>query len=220
MDLQQIWDKAWAESLAEQINATDFHQDDWRSGGRKSKEKPKGEGLDYWSQAGYEQLQSYVDWMDKSGWQIATVGGKPAIELEVFTDFGGVPVKGFIDVVYETPSLIMVDYKTGSKTPASWLQLNLYAEAMERQYGVRPTHGAFFMTRKGELSSLEPLNRYAGSWFDRLFADLNRARKLGPFLPNLGDNCRICDVAHACYANGGRDSRRYDPDHPEFGVRK
>lgn len=218
MQLEAIWEQAWEESLAEQDLHAQFPQEKWRRGGRKTKDKPNGEDLDFWHEAGLEHLKGYVEWIERTGWRIATVGDKPGIELELEATFGGVTVKGIADAVYETPDLLLVDYKTGSRTPSSWVQLCLYAEAMERQYGVRPKYGAFFMTRKNELSALEPLNKYDGSWFDRLFAQLNKARQYGPFLPNLGEACRTCDVVHACYANGGTESHKYDPDDPKFGV--
>lgn len=220
IDISAIWDQAWAESLAEQEQATQVPVSEWRSAGRKTKDKPHGEDLEFWKQAGLEQTVAYVEWLERSGWKIATLGDQPAIEFEVRAEFGGVEVLGFADCMYETPDLVLVDYKTGSRTPKSWFQLCLYAQAIERMYGVRPVLGAYFMTRKGELSTPEPLDRYDDNFFDRMFHQLDQARQNGPFLPNLGDICHTCDVAYACYARGGAEAYRHDPDHPQFGGHK
>lgn len=217
-DLRQIWDRAWEHSLVDQKASTQFPQKEWRKAGRTTRDKPNGEDLDFWKEAGFAQLENYVTWLKGTGWKIATIGGQAAIELEVRAEFGGVEILAYPDCLYETPDLLLVDYKTGSRTPTSWMQLCLYAQAIERAFGVRPKLGAYFMTRKGELSAPEPLDRYHDGYFDILFSQLAEARGDGPFLPNLQDHCRTCDVSHACYAYGGPNAALYDPDHPQFGA--
>jgi hypothetical protein len=180
--------------------------------------------LDYWERTGIDQVSAYTTWMDeqiRAGWRIATVGDQPAIEFEIRAKFGGVEVLGFADCMYETPDFLLVDYKTGAKVPNTFFQLCLYAQAIERQYGVRPKLGAYFMTREGKLSAPESLDRYSDDYFDRVFSQLDQVRTSGgPFLPNIGRDCSTCDVAHACYARSGPNAHLYDPDHPQFGVRK
>ena len=41
--------------------------------------------------------------------------------------------------------------------PTGKKQLALYASSIEKAYGVRPKWGAFYMSRKGELSDLVDL---------------------------------------------------------------
>jgi hypothetical protein len=222
VDLASIWDESWSAALYETQQATTYPVDEWRSAGRKTKEWPNGQDLDYWERTGIEQLTAYTTWMEQqinAGWRIATLGDEPAIEFEIRAEFGGVEVLGFADCMYETPDLLLVDYKTGARVPNTFFQLCLYAQAIERQYGVRPKVGAYFMTREGKLSTPEPLDRYGDDYFDRMFFQLAQARQSGPYLPNIGDFCRTCDVAHACYARSGPNAHLYDPDHPQFGVR-
>lgn len=216
VDVEQIWRDVWDAQVAEQHGRTQFPVEQWRTSGR-TKALPSGQDLDYWSESGLTQVQDYLTWFQGTGWGIATIGGQPAVELEVRAEFGGVEVLGYVDCVYATPSLLMVDYKTGSRTPASWIQMCLYAQAMQRQYGERPRMGAYYMTRKGQLSTPESLDRYHDRFFDNLFMQLQQARENGPFLPNVSsDTCRTCDVAYACYANSGPQAHKYDPDHPDY----
>lgn len=219
IDISQVWNTSWEQALAETQRSSPLPPEEWRKAGRTTKDKPNGEDLEFWRTSGLEQVEGYATWLNKTGWKIATIGGGPAIELEVRAEFGGVEVLGYADCVYETPSLMLVDYKTGSKTPLSWMQMCLYAQAIERQYGVRPVMGAYFMTRKAELSTPERLDMYHDGYFDSVFSQLAQARENGPFLPNVGDQCRTCDVAYACYARSGPEAHLYDPDHPQFGVR-
>lgn len=215
IDVEQVWRDTWEQCVAKEMSGTQFDVAQWRVAG-KTKALPDGQNLDYWAEEGLTQVQNYLDWFTKTGWKIATIGGEPAIELEVRAEFGGIEVLGYVDCVYETPSLLMVDFKTGAKTPESWIQMCLYAQGMERQYGVRPRMGAYYMTRKGALSTPEPLTRYHDGYFDSIFEQLQRGRENGPYLPNIGQTCRTCDVAYACYANSGPEAHLYDPDHPDF----
>lgn len=224
LDLPRIWGESWSAALLETQGSTAHPESEWRSAGRKTKEWPGGQDLDYWERTGIDQVSAYTTWMDeqiRAGWRIATVGDQPAIEFEIRAKFGGVEVLGFADCMYETPDLLLVDYKTGAKVPNTFFQLCLYAQAIERQYGVRPKLGAYFMTREGKLSAPESLDRYSDDYFDRVFSQLDQVRTSGgPFLPNIGRDCSTCDVAHACYARSGPNAHLYDPDHPQFGVRK
>jgi RecB family exonuclease len=218
MTVADIWASAWAQSLADQQARTDVHMSKWRVAGRKTKEKPEAENLAYWHEAGLEQVTTYEAWLKASGWKVAAHQGKPLVEFEVFHTFaaGTAPVKGFIDSVMRTPDgqLIIVDYKTGSRPPSGPQQLALYATMMRGLGMEAPTHGAYYMTRKGQLGPIEDLTRWDQRFWDRIFKQLNNARHMNLFLPNIGDHCGYCSVSSYCYAAGGTESAAFDPDDP------
>lgn len=217
-DLDSLWESSWASSLAESQQRTETPIELWRTAGRKTKDKPNGEDLGWWHDAGRDQLKMYKDWLDESGWMIASFDGKAMIEYEVNASFNGgvTPVKGFIDACMVNPAgqLIIVDYKSGSRAPASVHQLALYATMMGMVGLPTPTLGAWYMTREGKLGAVEDLTRYDKRFFDRLFKQLNTAVQMNVHLPSVGDHCKSCSVNDFCYAYGGEKSAQFDPDDP------
>jgi RecB family exonuclease len=105
----------------------------------------------------------------------------------------------FIDRVMVTPDgeLVVLDLKTGARTPSSDLQLAVYAAGIERKYGVRPTYGAYWMAREGITSQLSPLAYLPADRIEALVENFDKARKAGIFLPNT-TNCFYCGVAQYC----------------------
>lgn len=190
----------------------------WRTAGRKTKDKPNGDDLEFWYAEGYRQVADYAHWLNTSGWSIYAHGGNPLIEAEVSGDLGGVHIKAFLDAVLVRPTgeLVVTDYKTGSRTPIGLLQLGTYRALLLQTLGLEVNLGSFYMTRKGEMTEPEDLRRFTPEYLGKLFARLAIGIEGGVFLPHLGDHCRTCDVASSCAAKGGTDAYRFDPDHPHY----
>lgn len=212
----------WQHHLDEQVERNpSATPDTWRAGGRRSKQYPDKENAGWWLDHGPGMVQRYAEWitaMESRGWQIATFGGYPAIELELFVHFGETPVKMGIDRVLVSPQgeLLVTDLKTGARTPESDLQLGFYACGMEIAGLPRPTYGAYWMARKGELTQIVGLDHYTVSGITDELDQFNRAIKDRVFLPKRGSHCNNCGVQYACAAMKGPQAHLYDPSHPDY----
>lgn len=186
----------------------------WRAGGRKTAAFPKGEDDRWWFINGAQQVRAYADWrrMAKNFPLWRTEAGVLAVELPVDPTFtGDVKIKGYIDRVFSIQDdLVVVDLKSGSREPASFLQLAVYAIAMEKQYGVRPRYGAYYMTRKAELGNLVDLTPYTEAMVSRWFRDFRRSVEAGVFIPHVTSMCSSCGVRDACYAVSPRADHNVD----------
>lgn len=156
-------------------------------------------------------MENYIEWFSNTGWSIAVLpDGKPGIEWQGEVNFGGTPVRLVIDCVYTNGSdLIVCDYKTGQRAPYGQEQLALYASAIERAYGERPKWGAFYMSRKGELSDLIDLSPWGMDYFDFMFSSMNEMIAMGTFPPTVGDHCSYCSFSAYCPASDGSKSHEY-----------
>lgn len=204
-DPQQAWKLGWEQVLADD-EITDFAS--VRAGGRSSKEWPNKENHEWWQAKGPGMVQAYADWMAEqrlAGWQLLDVNGEPAVEVHVQVEFPSVLVTGFIDriMVNDAGEVIVVDLKTGSHTPASTLQLGVYALGAARNIGVTPTLGAYYMARQAALSEPRSLLHYTpelvGSWF----AKAKQGIEAELFIPHVTSQCGTCSVAQYCAAVGG-----------------
>lgn len=221
VDLNVTWQQAWETTLAE---ALDKNPDtsEYRVAGRKTKDMPNGQDLDWWQENGPAHVQAWVDFLKDNNWKVASFDGNPAVELDIAAIWGlgedTYEVKGFVDAVMQQTdgSYVLVDFKTGARPVSTTQQLGLYACSMERLGLPRPSMGAYFMTRTGSFSSFFDLSMYTDLYFDRLFQRMGEGIHQQIFLPSLGDHCRICDVADACFANRGPQAHAFDPDHPLF----
>lgn len=219
-DLTERWAQVWAEKVNAVERSTGVPADDWRIGGRRTKANPEGENLGWWQHEGLRQVESYIDWYRKSNWQIATMpDGKPGIEWEAEVVFGSSRVRLIVDAIYiannapwmdATPEqMVIVDYKTGSRTPAGAIQLGLYASAVEQAYGIRPKWGAYFMSRKGTLDDLIDLSPWSVDFFAYEFDAMQAFMDTGYFPPSVGDHCGYCSFRDYCVAVGGSRSSEY-----------
>ena len=186
-----------------------------RSAGRPTKAEPRGEDELWWLAHGPQMVQRWLDWRDQSGWSVWTApDGRPGIELELYPEFDGVRVRMFIDRVMVVPvsgSEVIVDLKSGKRSPASDLQLGFYRTGLLQAFGVDVKWGAYWNARTGELAPVQNLSRFTpgvmSHWLDRFVA----ARESRIFLPHLTERCRACGVNQFCYAFGGERSGT-DPD--------
>lgn len=215
-NIETLWRYAWdMEYDSTRMNAR-VDPSEWRTAGRATKDKPNKEDLEFWKAEGLRHVENYVKWLDANPNLIIytfPTDGSLAVEWGATFQFGGVPVKGYVDAVYvdtRTGELLIVDYKTGSRKPESSQQLGLYACMVEQAHGIRPQLGGFYMTRKGELSAPDVLDQWTPGFFDRLFADVDTAIKHQLFPPSMS-MCGGCGMARFCAAVDGEEAGKYDP---------
>lgn len=203
---------------AELLDVGEVHDDStqWSVAGRgRSKANPAGEDEVWWRTHGPEMVQRWLDWRIKSGWQVwTTPDGQPAIELPIVVDVDGETVKMYIDRVMVEPvtkSLVIVDVKTGSRTPDSDLQLGFYRLGIMELYGIDAKHGAYWMARQGNIGEIFSLERFDPRLMSLWFKRWRTAVDNQIFLPHITTRCRACSMRDYCLAYGGSKSH-LDPD--------
>jgi putative RecB family exonuclease len=180
-----------------------------KAGGRKSERWPDKENHEFWRAEGPGMVQGWVRWRDRAldqGWQFYLLpNGDPAVEVPVEVAFNDVLVKGYIDRVMINPNgeLIVVDLKSGSRVPDSTLQLGIYALGFARSFGTTPALGAYYMTRRSELSPSASLIHYTPEVVGDWFSAAKRGIEGEVFIPHVGPFCGTCAVAPYCTAVGG-----------------
>ncbi|MEW1959808.1 PD-(D/E)XK nuclease family protein [Kineococcus sp. NPDC059986] len=191
--------------LQETLQRTGFTEKDIMASGRASKAWPNKENRDWWEQNGPGMVLSWIHWNQTTPWTIwQTPEGEWAIELELEVEFGGGPIKLAIDRVYQWGSwIIVVDIKSG-REPVNNFQLGQYASAIEQKFGVRPSHGAYWMARTGEPGQVHSLVDYDQQHIDMTFRKFKQAKEIGLFLPHPSNLCGSCGVREFCSAKGNR----------------
>ena len=189
---------------------------DWLTGGNKKgfKDIEDREVIGVW------QVHDYVDFAEahKDDWRILPLGnGLLATEVKFTIELGGVSVNGYIDQIREwrDGSLEVADLKTGSREPASSMQLGVYAQVALQNTGKLPATGVFVKagrpaTAKVDAKPTKDIRRTLDEWtpefLGSMFKDMDRMDKLGLFLPNPQDGCeRTCTVAEYCRVKGWGD---------------
>ena len=207
MNLTEKWLDIFNESVKVTEEQSGIPSTEWKTSGRKTAARPDGEDLAFWQSDGLKQVEAYYNWYKQSGWQIATMpDGRPGIEWDASVHFGGTPVRFVVDAVYKVgEDLVIVDYKTGARTPFGMIQAGLYASGIEKMYGIRPKWGAFFMTRVGQLDDLIDLSHLTVDYFDYVFGAMNASVQDGWFPPSVGENCKMCSFQDKCPAMGSAD---------------
>jgi len=197
IDLPKYWSDAWENTLEDvrQRVGDEAMQQQFRTA---NKRKPEDKA--WWYTNGLEMLKKYQSWRQESDWKIWTApDGQPAIELNMMINFGTVPVKMALDRIMQLPDgeLVVLDLKTGSRTPSTTLQLGFYSVGIELTYGVKPKYGSYWMARKGEPTPVVDLSWYTSDRLIRLAEMFNRARYEGLFVPNIS-NCSLCGYTAHC----------------------
>jgi len=213
--LSDEWDKALDEQVARLVEETGVPTEEWRAGGRATKDKPNKEDGVWWRHDGYHQLIAYIGWIMQAyadGVVIYADQAGPWIERGVNVTIGNVPVKMFLDLVVVLPGgeLMVIDHKSGSRLPLPG-QLRLYAYGMAAAGHPRPSLGAYYMTRKAELSAPWSLPDTYDPVLDDLFSNVDASIRAEIFPPHLGSHCGACGVAKFCAAYGGAEAPNYDP---------
>lgn len=198
------WEATWTAALAEVEDPSQL-----RAGGRKSQAYPDKENQDFWTIEGPGFARLYAEWKREvflEGWSFLELpDGNPAVEVPVQYDAGDVLVKGYIDRVMVDPNgqVVVMDLKTGSREPASSLQLAVYSLGLERNLGINAPLGGYYMARRGTIPSLHSLAHYTpelvGEWFTKAKAGIEAEI----FIPKVSPLCSACSVAPYCTAVGG-----------------
>lgn len=195
--LEDIWKNAWTNTETEM---RDRIGPNWNEKEFRSANKRKPEDKAWWYTNGLEMLKNYQRWRATSDWKIWTApDGKPAIELVMQVNFGTALVKMALDRIMQRPDgeLVVLDLKTGSRTPSTTLQLGFYSVGIELTYGIKPKFGSYWMARKGEPTEPVSLEWYTKDRLIRLAEMFNRARYEGMFIPNIS-NCSLCGYTAHC----------------------
>lgn len=214
-----LFSKAFKEELG------DTPVEEFQVTGRPSKAHPRGEDADWWGQEGPEMVARWIEWRNKTPWDIwIAPDGQPGIELELNVHLGSTLVKMFLDRMFATDGRngrpVVVDVKTGARPPDSKLQLGLYKVGIEVFYpGVRVSGGAYWNGRTGELGNIDSLQWATREFYGRLFSRLRTARAGAIYLPNPSNLCRTCKVGRFCAVNNGRDAYA-DPDFESMGGKQ
>lgn len=132
--------------------------------------------------------------------------GWVATEVSFEEDFGGVLVKGFIDLILQdknTKAFLVRDIKTGTKKPVGNFQLKTYSIAMRRKYGIDIEWGDYWMCKDGAPTAPEflggvPEEAVIAQY--QILAEMDEGEMYGA---NIGEHCARCDVAKHCPFVGG-----------------
>jgi hypothetical protein len=203
---------------SEVLSQVDGHPDTnrWSAAGRgKSKANPRGEDGSWWRGNGPKMVQGWQEWRKKSGWRVLDMGdGTPAIELEIDVLVGDIPIKMFIDRVMVVPEVkepVIVDLKSGARSPESDLQLGFYRYGLLKQFGLDVRFGTYYMARLGRVTETLPLRRYKPELVEKWITKFDNAREAKIYLPHITFRCKSCPMSDYCAAYGGRKAD-LDPD--------
>lgn len=204
---------------AEVLDTAEDHPDSrrWSAAGRgKRKNLPDGEDGAWWRANGPGMVDNWIKWRAKTGWRVwTTPDGTPAIELsQEFVTPAGRLIKGFIDRVLVTPEkeLVIVDLKSGARTPESDLQLAFYRYCLYNTLGVDIRKGSYWMARTGAMTEVYDLTRITPALMNLYLGRLDLAIEQNIFLPHISFRCRACSHRDYCLAYGGSKSHM-DPDY-------
>lgn len=219
----------------ELLDLAEEHPDfnNWSVAG-KARKKP--EDVAWWRANGPDMVDRYIKWRARSGWRPwVTPDGELAIELDITVDIPDwedcgkgedctqciIPLKMYIDSVFVVPSLgnqlVIVDFKTGSRTPDSDLQLGVYRLGIYKKYGIDIRLGAYWMARKGELSDVFNLGHLKPDLLELWYRRFRQATDEGLFIPHPTFLCRACAMRDYCSAYGG-SKQHMDPDNGGINV--
>jgi len=210
-DAGDVFRQRWIENYKLADNGMPF-----RAGGRKTTAYPNKEDASWWLDNGPKMLDFWVQFREVGGYTLYELAdGAKAVETELNTEVGGVNIKGFLDRLMVSPDgeLTVIDIKTSSKPPVTYTQLGTYAILVEKIMGIRPTKGAYWMARTGEMTEPVELDHYTENRLATHVKGFKIAVDNNIFIPQPGFMCSTCSVNHACYAVNGKNSHLY----PELG---
>ena len=188
----------WHDAWLTEIDGLDFAKA--RVAGRATKANPGKENGEWWYEQGSIWTDQYIQWRKSNpNWKIwTTPQGVKAIELELNPNIAGIPVKMFIDRIFEVNGqLVIVDLKTSARRPASDLQLGFYKVGVEMMLGVEVNLGNYWMSRESGTGEMIDLSRYTKDTLEYFVDGFDKARKAGIFLPNL-QSCSYCGLTAHC----------------------
>lgn len=203
----RYWRSIWEGNLAKLDRTKPI-----KAGGRATKEWPNKEDEAFWTAKGGQMVVDWVKWRDAKfaeGWQFLPLpDGRPSIEVPVQVEFPDVLAKGYIDrvMVMDTGEVIVIDLKSGSRAPASSLQLGIYGLGLQRNFGITAPKGAYYMARQGDINQPTSILHYTHELLGQWFSAAKRGIEAEIFLPKVGPLCAGCAVSPYCKAVGGDDA--------------
>jgi hypothetical protein len=203
-EVLRIYEREWE---AAEADAWEKEPDPagWQQSGMKKIEndirdrriKGRDQVLTYMQNTVKERLRPWT--LPDTGWV--------ASEVEFEEDFGGVKVKGFIDLIMEDPTtgeLLVRDVKTGTKKPVGPIQLATYRFAIQKKYGVDPKWGDYWMCKDEGPSAPIHLGSIPEQLITSQYQIMDAAVSEEMYVANVGDHCGRCDVARHCPFVGGQ----------------
>ncbi|NJP50060.1 PD-(D/E)XK nuclease family protein [Streptomyces sp. SBST2-5] len=215
---EEVWNAFFDSQLAE-AREREENENLWRQAAT--------EPIEVWRRMGLQFVQAYVDWRERSPWEIwTTPDGFPAIELDVSGKLPGcdVEIKAYLDRVFWDPvlkRLVIVDLKTSKRPPKTPAQFETYAALLKAKYDVQADLGAAFMNRRGtlgapfDLSGVTP--QAVGAVYGEAWRQIQGYMAAGNFPADTSD-CFLCDVKAACHAQNGPLAHLYDPASPGYPI--
>jgi putative RecB family exonuclease len=189
--------------------------------------RSQAEPIDVWRRQGLQFVQSYIDWRERSPWELwTTPDGEPAIELDISGRLPGceVEVKAFLDRIFWDPVFKkhhILDLKSGKRPPKNADQFGTYKALVKVKYGLDVDSGVPFMNRKGTLGKPYDLTEFTveavGETFGEAWIQVQEYLRTGSWPANTGD-CFICDVQSSCAAINGPLAPQYDPASPGYLI--
>lgn len=193
--------------------AQDLHREpdlnNWLTGGRTKAQTD----IDNRRARGANQVIDYLKYCNSSPERVWSTKDDVAVEVEFHLDLDGLIILGYIDqlIVWPDGQVSVRDLKTGTKRPDWAFQLGVYALAVEQDWGYRPRYGDYYIAKDGRPDPLVDLSRFTRPMLTRWFHNLDKAVKLGAFVPNPGDGCRTCAVQDFCQAIDGERAHVFAP---------
>jgi putative RecB family exonuclease len=186
-----------------------FDKAEWRASGRASKEWPDKEDERWWRANGPAMLARWANWRLGTGWEIAMLTNSdgvevPGIEIPFNIELGGVPIRGFVDRVFEKDGEFLgIDLKSGSMEPKTAGQLGTYRAGVLAEYGVDTRWGGFWMARTGQSGSLHDLTQWTPERLDFTYAEARAVQMRGAFMHRPSNMCSSCPFRDYCPEVGG-----------------
>jgi putative RecB family exonuclease len=196
---EAVWEEKESQAWQQEPNPAGWQ----RSGVKKTETDLRDRKI-----KGRDQVLTYIENTVKERlrpWTLPDTGWV-ASEVPFEEDFGGVLVKGFIDLVMQDPdtgALLVRDLKTGAKAPVGPIQLKTYSMAMKKKYGVDIAWGDHWMCKDEGPSSPQYLAGIPDVLITSQYQIMDAAVSEEMFAANLGDHCSRCDVAKHCPFVGG-----------------
>lgn len=159
----------------------------------------------WWDKNGPAMVADWIRFREMSGWKIMEMpDGSPAIEVEMQIVVGDTSIKMILDRVLVSPDgePVLVDLKSGRRTPASTLQLGFYRYGLKKQFNIDINKGAYWMTRSAAMADIQDITEWTEEKIEYLVTAFDRARKAHSFIPNTS-SCGMCGYTSQCiwYAN-------------------
>jgi hypothetical protein len=200
------WDTQWPRIFEDTVKAEEEQngssRDSWTIYGQATKKYPDKENEDFWRDKGKTYCQNWQAWREANPGYTEWISpdGEVGIEWAFLLEFGGIPMKGYVDRIFTLGNeLFVMDIKSGRTMPETILQLELYASAVDLRYGVRPTIGGFWDARKGTLIHAESLGKTIGTMdVIELVDGFITTAETGVFLPRPGRQCTYCTFRFNC----------------------